>query len=143
MSVSLSPYLNFPGNAREAMTFYQSVFGGELAVSTFAEFGGGGGVLPDDGTMHAQLVHEGFTLMASDAMPGADKTWGGTRVYLAFFGDDLQSFQGWFDKLAEGGSVGQALEKQIWGDVYGLVMDKFGLEWMFNISQPDGASQQG
>lgn len=143
MSISLSPYLNFPGNAREAMTFYQGVFGGELAVSTFAEFGGGGGMMPDEGTMHAQLVHDGFTLMASDAMPGSETSWGGTRVYLAFFGDDLATFRGWFDALAEGGTVGQPLEQQVWGDVYGLVMDKFGLEWMFNISQPGGASQQG
>lgn len=142
MPVSLSPYLNFAGNARDAMTFYQSVFGGELSVSTFAEFGGGGGVMPDDGTMHAELVQDGFTLMASDAMPGAEKTWGGTRVYLAFFGDDLATFTDWFDKLAEGGNVGQPLEKQVWGDVYGLVMDRFGIEWMFNISQPEGASQQ-
>ena len=143
MTISISPYLNFPGNTREAMTFYESIFGGDLTISTFAEFGGGGGVMPDDGTMHAQLVHPGFTLMASDAMPGADKTWGGTRVYLAFFGDDLQTLKGWFDKLAEGGNVGQALEKQVWGDVYGLVMDRYGLEWMFNVSQPGGASQQG
>lgn len=142
MSISLSPYLNFAGNAREAMTFYQSVFGGELSVSTFAEFGGGGD-MPDDGTMHAQLVHDSFTLMASDAMPGAEQTWGGTRVYLAFFGDDVPTFQGWFDKLAESGSVGQPLEKQVWGDMYGLVKDKFGLEWMFNISMPEGWSQQG
>ena len=143
MSISLSPYLNFPGNAREAMTFYQGIFGGELAISTFAEFGGGGGVMPDEGTMHAQLVHDGFTLMASDAMPGSEKSWGGTRVYLAFFGDDLAAVQAWFDALAETGTVGQPLEKQVWGDVYGLVMDKFGLEWMFNVSQPGGASQQG
>ncbi len=142
MSLSLVPYLNFPpGVTRDAMTFYQGVFGGELTISTFSEFGMEG--MPPDGVMHSQLVTGQLTLMASDAMPGADATWGGTRVYLAFMGDDVAALQGWFAALAADGKVGMALEKQVWGDMYGLVMDKFGLEWMFNISLPEGWSQTG
>lgn len=137
MSLSLVPYLNFPpGTTREAMAFYQGIFGGELTINTFSEFGMEG--MPADGTMHSQLVTGQFTLMASDAMPGADATWGGTRVYLAFMGDELDTLQGWFAALAVDGRVGMPLEKQVWGDTYGLVMDRFGLEWMFNISSPQG-----
>ncbi len=67
MSVSLVPYLNFPsGKTREAMTYYQDVFGGELSVNTFAEFGMEG--MPPDGVMHAQLITDQFTVMASDAI---------------------------------------------------------------------------
>jgi PhnB protein len=134
MSASLVPYLNFPGNAREAMTFYQSVFGGKLDVTTFGEFGMEGA--PADGTMHSFLDADGFQLAASDAMPGAEDTWGGTRVYLCFMGDDLDKLTGWFNALAAGGSVGMPLEKQAWGDTYGIVKDKYGLEWMVNISAP-------
>lgn len=140
MSLSLVPYLNFPpGVAREAMTYYQGIFGGELTISTFAEFGMEG--MPADGVMHSQLVTDQFTLMASDAMPGAEETWGGSRVYLAFMGDEVEKLQGWHARLAADGSVGMPLEKQVWGDMYGDVKDRFGIEWMFNISLPEGWSQ--
>ena len=136
MSISLAPYLNFAqGQTREAMTFYQSVFGGKLDISTFGDFHMEG--MPADGVMHAMLSCDSFTFMASDAMPGSENQWGGTRVYLTFFGDDLATLTGWFDKLAEGGSVGSALEPMPWGDTYGVLMDKYGLEWMFNISSPE------
>lgn len=135
MSFQLVPYLNFPaGTTREAMTYYQGVFGGRLDISTFGEFGMEGA--PADGVMHSQLVADQFTLMASDAMPGAEGTWGGTRVYLAFMGDGLETLTGWFDALAADGKVGMPLEKQVWGDTYGILMDKYGLEWMFSISAP-------
>lgn len=140
MSISVNPYLNFAGNAREAMTYYQGIFGGELTVTTFAEFGME--EMPADGTMHAQLTHPNFTLMASDAMPGAEQTWGGTRNYIAFIGDDPDTLQGWYRALAADGRQGMPLEVQVWGDMYGDVMDKYGIEWMFNVSLPEGWSQQ-
>lgn len=132
MSVSLIAYLNFPsGQTKEAMTYYQSIFGGELTIASFADYGIDG---PADGTMHASLVADGFTLMASDAMVGAEDTWGGTRVYLSFMGPELELLTGWFERLAAEGSVGMPLEQQVWGDTFGLLKDKYGLEWMFNIS---------
>lgn len=133
MTTKLHPYLNFPGNAREAMEFYQSVFGGKLDVMTFGDYGMEG--MPADGTMHAYLDAGEFAFAASDALPGAEETWGGTRVYLAFMGDD-PSISKWFEALAEGGEVGQPLEQQVWGDTYGLVKDRYGLEWMFDIGAP-------
>lgn len=141
--VQLVPYLNFPGGVtREAMAFYQSVFGGVLTISSFADFGMTDH-MPADGTMHAELVADGFTLMASDAMPGAENTWGGTRVYCSFMGNELETLTGWFEKLAEGGKVGMPLQTQVWGDVFGLVMDRFGIEWMVNVSMPEGWAQSG
>ncbi len=135
MSLSLAPYLNFPpGVTGEAMAFYQSIFGGTLDVSTFGEFGMEG--MPPDGVMHAMLTTDSFTFMASDAMPGSEDQWGGTRVYLTFFGDEIDKLTGWFNALAEGGSVGTPLEKMVWGDTYGVLKDKYGLEWMFNLSDP-------
>ena len=92
--------------------------------------------MPPDGTMHAELETDHFTIMASDAMPGSEEQWGGTRIYLAFMGDDLETLQGWFDKLGADGRVGQPLHLEAWGDTYGDVKDKFGIEWLFNISAP-------
>ena len=139
MSIQLVAYANFAGNAREAMTYYQKVFGGKLTIAGFAGFGLQD--LPADGTMHAELVTDWFTIMASDAMPGAEQTWGGTRVYVAFMGDEADAMLGWYHRLAEDGRPGMPLEKQAWGDMYGDVMDKFGIEWMFNISTPQEGSQ--
>ena len=139
--VMLIPYLNFaPGFTREAFTFYHSVFGGDLTIASFADFGMTD--MPADGTMHAELKADGFTVMASDAMPGAENTWGGTRVYCSFMGTETDLMTGWFEKLAEGGSIGMPLEKQVWGDTFGLVKDRYGIEWMVNISAPDGWSQR-
>lgn len=137
MTTKLVPYLNFAGNTREALTFYQSVFGGELTINTFGEYGVT--EMPADGVMHADLGTDEFSLSASDAMPGDEESWGGTRVYLALMGDDLATLEAWFTALAEGGEVLVPLERQVWDDLYGQVKDRFGLEWMFNISAPTSA----
>lgn len=140
MTITMSPYLNFPyGETRAAMEFYQSIFGGELAVMGFAEFGYPD--MPADGVMHAALNAGPFSLFASDAMEGAQETWKGTRNYIAFMGDELDLMTGWYDKLAADGTGGQPLAAQAWGDIYGDVKDKFGIEWMFNIS-PTPADDQ-
>lgn len=139
--IRLNPYLNFAGNTREAMEYYHGIFGGTLNVSTFADFGMEG--MPADGTMHAELSTDHFVLMASDAMPGAEATWGGTRNYIGIFGDEVEKLQSWYAALAADGEAGMPLEKQVWGDMYGDVKDKFGIEWMVNISLPEGWSQTG
>lgn len=132
MTISATPYLNFAGNTREAFEYYQEIFGGEVEIATLGDYG----MEPADATMHASLTTPAFSLMASDAFDGAEKTWGGTRIYIALTGDDLDTLTGWFQRLAADGSVGQDLEMQVWGDYYGNLTDRFGIEWMFNISGP-------
>ena len=143
MAISVHPYLNFPGNAREAMEYYQIVFGGELTVLGFADFGMSD--MPADGTMHAALIHPNFSIMASDAMPGAEQTWGGTRNYIAVMGDDAATMTDWFDRLTADGTPGVPLATQAWGDTFGDVKDKYGIEWLFNIAAatPDDAQPDG
>ena len=114
------------------MTYYQGIFGGDLRILRFADFGMSD--MPADGTMHAALVQPNFTIMASDAMPGAAATWGGTRNYIAFMGDELETMSSWYAALAADGTAGQPLEQQAWGDTYGDVKDKYGIEWIFNIA---------
>jgi PhnB protein len=137
MASLLNPYLSFRSNAREAMEFYQQVFGGDLTMSTFGEFGMADGDSADL-VMHAQLsTSKGFTLMASDTPPGMEHT-SGTNITVSLSGDDGDDLRGYFEQLAEGGTITMPLEKQMWGDEYGALTDRFGVPWMANIS---GASQ--
>jgi len=133
MASLLNPYLSFRDNAREAMEFYHEVFGGELTLSTFGEFG----MAEGDSAgliMHAQLeTPSGFTLMASDTSPGMDYVEG-SRITVSLSGDDVDHLRRWFGRLAEGGTVQMPLEKQIWGDEYGSLVDRFGIPWMANIA---------
>ena len=132
MASRLNPYLIFSGNAREAMEFYANALGGELKINTFGEFGDSGA--PEANlVMHAQLeTPAGFTLMASDAPPGMEVgTVGGFAVSLS--GDDEAELRGYWDKLSEGGQVTMPLEKQMWGDIFGMLDDRFGVSWMVDI----------
>ncbi|GAB1640276.1 VOC family protein [Krasilnikovia sp. MM14-A1259] len=136
MSSRLNPYLTFAGNAREAMEFYHDVFGGNLTVNTFGEFGS-----PDPATadkvMHAMLESEGgYTLMASDTAPGMEFNPGNT-ITVSLSGDDEALRRHW-ERLSESGTVSMPLEKQMWGDEFGMCTDRFGVAWMVNISQPAG-----
>jgi len=132
MAVQLSPYLHFDGTAREAMTFYRDVLGGELTMNTFGEYGAEG---PEaEGIMHAMLrTDEGLMFMASDLPPGTTLTPGDATVTLALSGDDEERLRGWFEALAEGGEVHVPLEKQMWGDVFGQLKDRYGVQWLVDI----------
>src|SRR3712207_5266304 len=114
------------------MEYYRDVFGGELAVDTY---GASGMAAPgdEDKVMHAQLeTPAGYTLMASDAPTGME-TSGGSDISVSLSGDDAE-LRGYFEKLSAGGSVTMPLEKQVWGDEFGMCVDPFGIQWMVNIS---------
>ena len=135
MTSRLNPYLSFDGSAREAMEFYRGVFGGDLNVSTFGESG-----MPDgpgaDKVMHAQLeTPKGFTLMASDTPPGMEYAAPNSAISVSLSGDE-EDLRGYWEKLSDGGTVTMALEKQMWGDEFGMCTDQFGIGWLVNISQP-------
>jgi PhnB protein len=135
MTSRLNPYISFNGNAREAMEFYRSIFGGELTISTFGEFGAPDAAIADQ-VMHAMLETDaGYTLMCADTPPGMDFNPGNT-ITVSLSGDDAGALRGYWEKLADGGSVSMPLEKQMWGDEFGQCTDKFGVPWMVNIGQP-------
>ncbi|WP_214106018.1 VOC family protein [Acrocarpospora catenulata] len=135
MPSRLNPYISFDGNAREAMEFYQGVFGGELAMNTFGDFG----TVDDDlasKVMHAMLeTPSGFTLMGSDTAPGFEHN-PGNNITISLSGDDGDELRGYWDQLSESGSVTMPLEKQMWGDEFGQCVDRYGIAWMVNIGQP-------
>jgi PhnB protein len=136
----LNPYLNFDGNAREAIEFYQGVFGGELNIMTFGDLGATeheGEALDTNAVMHGQLTTtEGFTLMASDNPPGV--TGQTPNGHLSLSGDESDLLHNYWDKLADGGTVDVPLEKAPWGDEFGQVKDKFGVNWLVNIAGSQG-----
>jgi PhnB protein len=138
MASRLNPYLNFAGNTKEAMEFYESVFGGPLRMNTFGEYGQQDPELADK-IMHAMLeTDNGFTLMASDPPPGMG-VQSGNNITISLSGDDTEALQGYWDKLSDGGQVQMPLEKQMWGDTFGMCTDKFGVPWMVNIAGPENA----
>lgn len=134
MPSRLNPYLSFDGDARQAMEFYAEVFAATLHMNTFGEYDAQG--TPDaDKIMHAMLeTEDGFTLMASDAPPGTDLTVG-DNFAVSLSGDDAEELRGYWTQLSEGGSVTMPLEKQMWGDEFGMCTDRFGVPWMVNIAQ--------
>ena len=133
MASKLNPYITFDGSAREALEFYKDVFGGELAVNTFAEFGNEAGGEADK-IMHGQLETDaGFTLMAADNPPQQDYHPGNNHS-VSLSGDDSDMLRGYWQGLSDGGTVMVPLEKQMWGDEFGMCADRFGVTWMVNIA---------
>ncbi|MFG3342095.1 VOC family protein [Glycomyces sp. NPDC048151] len=132
MGSILNPYVQFDGDAREAMEFYHSVLGGELKLNTFGESG-----MPGPGAdkiMHAQLTSAaGYTIMASDTPPGMDYK-PGQNISISISGDDAELLRGYWEALGEGATVAMPLEKQMWGDEFGALVDRFGVNWMVDIT---------
>jgi PhnB protein len=133
MQVKLSPYLNFRGNTREAMEFYQSVFGGKLNIQTFQDLHASQDPSEDNLVMHSLLESDnGMSFMAADA-PHRMEFTRGSNFSMSLAGDDEARLRGYFEKLAEGGTVTMPLEKAAWGDTFGMCTDKFGISWLVDI----------
>jgi PhnB protein len=133
MASRLNPYISFAGNARQAMEFYKDVFGGSLTMNTFGEMGAADAPEADK-IMHATLeTPSGYALMASDTPPGMEHK-PGDNISISLSGDDAELRDYW-EKLADGATVTIPLEKQMWGDEFGALVDRFGISWMVNISQ--------
>lgn len=129
--LKMSPYLGFNGEAAEALAYYQSIFGGELNVTTFSEFGGPPGA--DNLVMHGQLETADFVLMGADDPERKAPTTPG-NVTICIWGDDSEIGRAWFAKLAAGGAVRMDFAQQAWGDWFGDVVDKYGINWGINVS---------
>jgi PhnB protein len=137
MSVQLNSYIHFKNETREAMDFYKSVFGGSVQADTFAKYDSAQmPVAPEDRDkiMHAYLKGDnGIELMASDTPSGMEALDEGSQMGLALNGDDEELLRGYFDKLSAGGQVAVPLGPSPWGDMFGMLTDKFGIEWMVAI----------
>lgn len=134
MTIHLHPYLNFRNNARQAMEFYHSVFGGKLTLSTFKDYNSAEDPSEENLIMHAELHGEnGITFMGSDT-PGRMEYRPGTNFNMSLMGDDEVVLTGYFNKLAAGGTVVMPLTQAVWGDSFGMLTDQFGVGWIVNIA---------
>jgi len=119
MSSRLNPYLNFNGSARQALEFYRSVFGGTLNINTFADFGGQDS--PDaDKVMHGQLETDaGYTVMAADHASNMGEYHPPSGFGISLSGDD-GDLRGYWEKLSDSGNTTMPMQKQAWGDEFGI-----------------------
>jgi PhnB protein len=133
MATRLNPYVSFKDNAREALETYQRVLGGTLTLNTFGEYGDKDA--PEaDLVMHGMLeTPSGFTLMCADTPPGMAHD-GITGVAISLSGDDDAELRGYWDGLSDGATVTVPLATQMWGDTFGMLVDRFGVQWMVNIA---------
>lgn len=132
----LNPYMHFKNNTRDAMDFYKSVFGGELTMSTFREGANDNGPTADN-IMHAMLiVGPEMTIMASDTPPHMEYN-PGSSVTLSLSGkaSDGEKLKGYWESLSKDANITVPLASSPWGDTFGMLTDKFGMEWMVNIGK--------
>jgi PhnB protein len=129
-TITLDPYIFFKGNCREAMEFYKGIFGGELSVMTYGQVPGNTQEDMKDKLMHALLAGD-VRIMGSDTEKASEQA---AKISLSLGGEDADKLGTIFDGLSEGGEVRSALKKESWGDTFGSLIDKFGVEWMVNIA---------
>ncbi|MCG2613512.1 VOC family protein [Terrimonas sp. NA20] len=139
-SLILEPYLFFGGNCRQAMEFYNEIFGGKLELSTFGEAPAGAhgdsktaSAETKDLIMHARLSGP-FVIMASDN-PEHPVKHSGQEFSLSISGTDKTLLEGYFSKLSQAGKITLPLSRQFWGPVFGMLTDQFGINWMISIQE--------
>ncbi|MEO6990348.1 MAG: VOC family protein [Candidatus Baltobacteraceae bacterium] len=133
--MELEPYLFFDGTCEEALNFYAGIFNGEITSLNRFEGTPGTEHAPagyGNKIMHANFKSPSLKFMASD-MPGGDRSGEG-RISLSLASSDVAEGTRVFDALAEGGKISMPLAKQFWGDTFGSLTDKYGIDWMVNCS---------
>ena len=132
-----APYLLFPGTARQALDFYHQVFGGELTLHTFGQFGRTDG--PADAIAHGGLSGP-VSLFAADA--AGEEPFGSSGLMFSLLGATSASgLRAWFDALAEGGTVREALQVRAWGATDGQVVDRYGVRWLIGFEEADSGGR--
>lgn len=149
MTIATTTHLNFRGTARQALEFYRSVFGGEVTLATYADFGMPAEVPGADKVVFGQVENaEGFRLMAYD-IPGVDdpdatttagvtsRENGTTVTDRTFFqslrADSLDELTGYWDALADGASIVEPLAASAWSPGFGMLTDRFGVTWVLDV----------
>jgi PhnB protein len=134
MSAKLNPYIHFKNNTKEAMEFYTSVFGGKLTMSTFGEAGVPADKAKPEGIMHSELITDnGMSIMAADTPEHMAQNPGNT-VSISLSGDDEALLKGYWEKLSQAATITVPFDKAPWGDMFGMLIDKFGIEWLVNVT---------
>ncbi len=155
MSVNATTHLNFRGDARAALEFYRSVFGGELVVATYADFGAPKGTPDADKVVFGQVAAEnGFRVMAYDvpaagqspqpSEPSTRRENGMTITQDPFFislrGESVDEVTGYWEKLSDDATVVEPLASSQWAPLFGMLTDRFGITWVVDVVADYSAS---
>jgi PhnB protein len=132
---AIATYLTFDGNCREAMAFYKECMGAELNITPFSDMPGDYPESAKDRVMHARLTKGSAMLMASDTMPGMPFQQG-NNFSVSVDCESLQEIEKLFTALSEKGQVKMALHDAFWGARFGMLKDRFGINWMLNFETP-------
>jgi PhnB protein len=135
MMKDFTAYLTFDGNCREAMTFYAKCLGAELSLMPFSEMKENFPKEAKDRIMHARLTKGSPTLMASDTMPGMPFQQG-NNFSISVNCESVQEIESLFTAIGENGKVTMPLQETFWAARFGMLTDRFGINWMFNFEQP-------
>ena len=140
--MKLNPYLNFAGNTEEAFRFYKSIFGGEFAsVVRFKDMPVEGVQIPkedENKIMHIGLpIGKDHVLMATDSLESlGQRLVQGNNVHISVQPESKEEADRIFTALSRGGTIEMPIADQVWGDYYGSLKDKFGVQWMVNYTNP-------
>ncbi|MFD1713143.1 VOC family protein [Amnibacterium flavum] len=137
MTIDVTPHLNFRGDARRALEFYQAAFGGDLVVMTYADMGGAARPEEADQVVWGQVAApSGFRVMAYDVPSSRAWSRGDDPFFVSVRGaaGDEDALTASWEKLAEGGAVIQPLGPSAWSPLYGMLADRFGVTWVVDIA---------
>lgn len=139
---SINPYLNFPGNTEEAFNYYKKVFGGDFigGISRFKDISEGEKMAAGDRekVMHMALpMGNGNMIMATDALESMGfKVTFGNNFYISIDAESKEEADELFKGLSEGGKIEMPMKDEFWGAYFGMLTDKFGIQWMINFTYP-------
>jgi PhnB protein len=137
MMAKINPYIGFNGRCKEAMTFYQDCFGGELTLQTFGE-----SPLAEQASenmknqiLHSMLANGDFVLMGTDMSRPDENFTTGSDIAISVNFNKEEEIKKVYDKLSDDGTVLDELKESFWGSLFGVVRDKYEKEWMLNYQK--------
>lgn len=134
MTINVTPHLNFRGDARDALEFYQKVFGGELIIASYADMGNTDPATADHVTFGQVTADNGFSVMAYDVYPHLEWERGQDPFFVSVRGNAPEEIQGYWDRLIDGAEVKQPIGPSPWAPLYGQLTDRFGVTWVLDVA---------
>ena len=134
--LGVKPYISFQGNCQEAVDFYVEAMGAEILYTQHFGDSPMKGKAPDDAIMHCTMKIGDAHVMACDSMSPEHQLTVGNNISLAIGTDDSPTADAMFAKMSDGGTVIMEMQETFWAERFGMLIDKFGINWMFNVEKP-------
>lgn len=140
MSVTTTAHINFRGDARKALEFYQSVFGGDLSIATYADIHAVEDPAQTDQVAFGRVAApNGFAIMAYDVQPAKSYHRGENSFYVTLQGTDAEETKALWDALNDGAATLIPLAPAAFAPLYGMLTDRFGVTWIVGVDSPPGS----